>query len=186
MEVVVVVVVVVVVIAVVIKIPGYTGSRSRIRSRSSSSSSSSISRRSASNSDVNVQLEPGATAAEDRDALVGNQVRGKWCSAGTVGVNKYEIVYFQEVREFEPFPSNKFGDPAWKDDAVQATKAFFGFWTRKRRVLVYCRQGANRSAQQVVLLMAVAARCTAREAPNRVDMRFSRTFHLTRVLPSWF
>ena len=78
----------------------------------------------------------------------------------------YEIVDMTEfgIHECPPFPSNMMQWPHWEARAVAAVKNFFAFWRSRRRVLIYCRQGANRSAAMVCLVMSAACGRTAREA----------------------
>ena len=111
----------------------------------------------------------GAAAAEDRASLKRNNIHGKMCTAGTVGPRKYVIVDMSAigVQEFPAFPSNKLSDPDWLSKAVKAVKGFAEFWQRRGRIIVHCKHGANSSAAMVALLMAVYARCTAREALDR-------------------
>ena len=87
------------------------------------------------------------------------------------------------IHECPPFPSNMMQWLHWEDRAIAAVKNFFAFWRSRRRVLIYCRQGANRSAAMVCLVMSAACGRTAREAliatrPARVDhKRGSPTVH---------
>ena len=109
----------------------------------------------------------GSRAGDDEAYLNAHNVCGKLCSAGTKGWDRYKVIYMKSVEEFDPLPSNQFLYADWEEHIMTETKRFCEFWKQKRRVLIYCKMGANRSAQQVVLLMCVGARCRAREVLSR-------------------
>ena len=77
----------------------------------------------------------------------------------------YQIVDMEAfgIHECPAFPANMMHWPHWEDRAIAAVRGFFAFWRERRRVLVYCQQGANRSAAMVCLVMAAASGCSARE-----------------------
>ena len=68
------------------------------------------------------------------------------------------------IGECPALPANVMLWPHWQGRAIAAVREFFAFWKQRRRVLVYCKRGANRSAGMTCVLMAVATGCTAREA----------------------
>ena len=113
----------------------------------------------------------GTKAADNLAVLQAHGIKAKLCAAGTVGPGAYDIQKINGIKELEPAPINKWlhEEPVnraavdkldddcfqqWYDVASIANVAEF-LWgpeglARHGDILVYCAQGANRSAALIL------------------------------------
>ena len=94
--------------------------------------------------------------------------------------NVYTVKHVVDCPEVASFPINQIQNP-WNDHKVVEAAMFFCIqWKRCRRILAYCRKGANRSAAFCALIIAAATGEDVEEAATSANICFGRLCSQTR------